>query len=158
MLLSLIINKETCSSLCVICLVIVETERYTTMTDKILEKYAQLYVTVPGEIFEPLYDEKIKKLEFVENTVSACENMFKLCLKMSDSFNTNITNMEKLKETYQWSKQISSWEEDDLMKNIIEKSVAQRLWNKRVQDDLIDMLNQLSTLTQEIIANHKTPS
>ena len=119
---------------------------------------AQLYVTVPGEIFEPLYEEKIKKLEFVENTVSACEDMFKLCLKMSDSFNTNITNMEKLKETYQWSKQISSWEEDDLMKNIIEKSVAQRLWNKRVQDDLIDMLNQLSTLTQEIIENHKMPS
>ena len=54
--------------------------------------------------------------------------------------------MEKLKQTFQCSEKDSSWEEDDLMKNIIEKSVAQRLWNKRVQDDLIDLLNNLSEL------------
>ena len=120
------------------------------------EKMSQLSLDdVSEEMFELCNEERIKKLELVENSALLCSAMFELCCRMSDNLNTNINNIEKLKKIFQESEKSSTWEEDDLIKNILEKHVGQKLWNKRVQDELIELLQDFFQLTIEINFNYK---
>ena len=124
--------------------------------EEIIEKMSQLSLDdVSEEMFELCNEEKIKKLELVENSALLCSAMFEFCCRMSDNLNTNINNMEKLKKIFQESEKSSTWEEDDLIKNILEKHVGQKLWNKRVQDELIELLQDFFQLTIEINFNYK---
>ena len=70
--------------------------------------------------------------------------------KISDTLVTNVQTIEKLKEEFRWSEKDSSWEEDDLVKIVLENHEALIKQNRLFQADLAKLATNLFKLASEI--------
>ena len=91
-----------------------------------------------------------RRIKFVCDNVIGVEEMYRFSEKISDTLVTNVQTIEKLKEEFRWSEKDSSWEEDDLVKIVLENHEALIKQNRLFQADLAKLATNLFKLASEI--------
>ena len=91
-----------------------------------------------------------RRIKFVCDNVTGVEEMYRFSEKISDTLVTNVQTIEKLKEEFRLSEKDSSWEEDDLVKIVLENHEALIKQNRLFQADLAKLATNLFKLASEI--------
>ena len=91
-----------------------------------------------------------RRIKFVCDNVIGVEEMYRFSEKISDTLVTNVQTIEKLKEEFRLSEKDSSWEEDDLVKIVLENHEALIKQNRLFQADLAKLATNLFKLASEI--------
>ena len=91
-----------------------------------------------------------RRIKFVCDNVIGVEEMYRFSEKISDTLVTNVQTIEKLKEEFRLSEKDSSWEEDDLVKIVLENHEALMKQNRLFQADLAKLATNLFKLASEI--------
>ena len=96
-----------------------------------------------------------RRIEFVSNVVLGVEGMKGLCCEMLDRLSTNLEEMNKLYEEFQWSEKGSSFEEDDCVKNVLANHEALRTKFNSLEGDFAELISNLFKLSCEIDPNNQ---
>ena len=91
-----------------------------------------------------------RRIKFVCDNVIGVEEMYRFSEKISDTLVTNVQTIEKLKEEFRLSEKDSSWEEDDIVKIVLENHEALIKQNRLFQADLAKLATNLFKLVSEI--------
>ena len=86
-----------------------------------------------------------RRIEFVSNVVLGVEGMKGLCSGMLDRLSTNLEEMNKLYEEFQWSEKGSSFEEDDCVKNVLANHEALRTKFNSLEGDFAELFTTNET-------------